>query len=863
MTENKITKPTTAPISAKNRIDPKTIVLDDTPSSKTPTAPSTPDEGGKGGVTSNASFMAAVFRDLPDGATALVCSKSGDPTGGGWHALSADNVGRDCPPSRNNYFNCSSFLAEEGGEVKARKEKFAAFHALVFDDVGTKVDRAKFDGVTPSWEIETSPGNAQIGIILDTPINDERLVKQLQDAVITAGLCDPGAGGPARWARLPVAINGKEKYRDNSGTPFACRLAQYNPDVRMRPEDIAEALGFTLLPPSTGPVAPFHSKSFRHPIRTGDDIYQPIPLINPVLLALREKGLYKSALGDGRHDITCPWVDEHTDEVDSGSAYFEPSRDFPVGGFRCQHSHGDRYHIGELLSFLGIDRDAARCKPSIRNLVGESHRVLRAAEMVLADMGNRFQAGGSIVKVLVDPHSGAIRTEALNEQSLLSDLSEGADWYRQEKGAKGWTRIDPPTRIVQMLLKADSYEHLPALSGVARQPYFMEGSNRLITEPGYKPESRLYGHFNLIDFPLPEPTLENAHTALNELKRLLCEFHFESETDLSAALSSILTAVIRPSLPVAPAFNITASGPGSGKSYLTTLVARFVGPGAAKIASYPLTKDEAEKFVFSLFLEHPAVIIFDDMQGDWIPHAKMNSALTSPTITGRILGMSKTVDASTRSLVLGSGNNVEPVRDMCRRVVTVRLTPPAQSAVTWRYKFNPQQAVEKNRCNYVAHALTIIRAWLVADCPKADVPPVATYERWSELCRQPLLWLGLADPAGSLISQVMNDPDAAQLGALLKTWHGIFGEQSITVRKLLEKAADHLDLDDQLSELPIAERGIVNRSRLGWYLAKHKGRIFGDLQLLDGSSSERKSWRVVKVAKGEAPSSPPSIPLAA
>ena len=49
-------------------------------------------KGGEGGdfQITNAEFIAAVFTDLPEGAFAAVCSKSGDPSLGGWPASRAD-----------------------------------------------------------------------------------------------------------------------------------------------------------------------------------------------------------------------------------------------------------------------------------------------------------------------------------------------------------------------------------------------------------------------------------------------------------------------------------------------------------------------------------------------------------------------------------------------------------------------------------------------------------------------------------------------------------------------------------------------------------------------------------------------------
>ena len=109
-----------------------------------------------------------------------------------------------------------------------------------------------------------------------------------------------------------------------------------------------------------------------------DDVLTPKAAENPVVAALKARGLYKTPLGSGKHDMTCPWVHEHTDGLDTGAAYFEPDELFPVGGFCCQHSHRDKYHIRALLEFLGVCPADARHKPVIRVVAGDLHRVVDA-----------------------------------------------------------------------------------------------------------------------------------------------------------------------------------------------------------------------------------------------------------------------------------------------------------------------------------------------------------------------------------------------------------------------------------------------------------------------------------------------------
>jgi len=217
-------------------------------------SPTEPVEAGKGGEgcdfqITNAEFIAAVFTDLPEGAFAAVCSKSGDPSQGGWLARRADQVANSLAAENNNYVGCSSFYPGDDGSFKARKAQFSACHFLMLDDLGAKVPLDRLGGFELSWLIETSPGNHQGGIILAEPLADDDAAVRLLNAVIDAGLCDAGATGPlSRWARLPAAINGKPKYADESGAPFQCRLIEWRPDKRYSPQEIVDRLQLELAP---------------------------------------------------------------------------------------------------------------------------------------------------------------------------------------------------------------------------------------------------------------------------------------------------------------------------------------------------------------------------------------------------------------------------------------------------------------------------------------------------------------------------------------------------------------------------------------------------------------------------------------
>ena len=674
--------------------------------------PNEPEKGGKdgkGGIPqiTNVEFIDAVFQYIPEGAFAAVCKKSGDPGQGGWFCQRADQITETLTEETNNFLGCSSFYPGDDGSFKARKAQFSACHFLMLDDLGTKVPLDRLDGFELSWLIETSPGNHQGGIILSEPLTDGAVAVRLLNAVIEAGLCDAGASGPlSRWARLPVTINGKPKHVGKNGTPFQCRLVEWRPDNRYTPQEIADRLQLELAPAGrpkkTAKRSARSSNEYHRVGNANDDILTPKAAENPVVAALKARGLYKTPLGSGKHDITCPWVHEHTDELDTGAAYFEPDELYPVGGFCCQHAHRDKYHVRALLEFLGVRSAEARHKPLIRVVAGDLHRVVDAAEKELANRGRHYQAGGLIVSVSTDPTSGDPSIVPTSAPALTRELSVAATWEKYDGRAEDWVRCDPPARHAGILFDAQNFRYLPPLAGLARQPYFRETDGELITHPGYDKEAQRFGVFDARQFVIPEPTHESAQMALILLEELLAEFHFVAATDKAAALAAIFTAVVRPTLPYAPGFHVRAPVFGSGKTYLCELIGAFAGPGGNAKVSYPTTSEEATKVILSLLLTSPAVIEFDDMDTDWIPHGTVKRMLTAEHITDRILGVSKTATVSTRTLFLGSGNNVGPIRDLLRRVLTIHIDPRCATPATMSYKGFPVDKVRQSRGTYVA-----------------------------------------------------------------------------------------------------------------------------------------------------------------
>jgi hypothetical protein len=793
----------------------------------------------------NDEFLNAVFTNLEEEQRPFVLGFSGNPRerkawgGAAWRngKVKTDNA-------VDNWYYTLAVYAPSGDGYHRREKDCTAIFGVMLDDLGTKaLPLDRLSACPPSYIIETSEGNFQVGYLFIVPETDLEAVNDLNRSLVDTRLCDPGAKSPTtRYGRLPFAINGKT-------TPaFVCRLIEWHPDRRYTVAQIVEQL--ELEPPK--PKGRPNRKTGASPMEDG--VYSPRHAKNEVITALKQRRLYKQPLGSGKHDITCPWLHEHTDQIDHGSAYFEPSDTFPIGGYKCQHGHGDIYKIGMLLAFLGVSYVAAKHKPTIKAEAGEIGRIADAAERELAGTGRYYQRGGLIVSVASDPTSKETTIRPMPLPALLRALSGVAVWTRYDSRSHSDTVIDPPQKYVAVLADSESYAHLPALAGIARQPH-LRPDGSIVTEAGFDEMTGLFGVFDARQFNIPDiPTKEQAAAAMAEIRALLTEFSFSTEHDEAAALAGILTAAIRPSLPLAPMFHIKAPQIASGKSYLSAIIAAFASPSSPSAVAFPTSDEECQKLLLATLMAAPGCVIFDNLTGDLFPYKSLCSALTEESLTGRILGVSKTATVGTRTLFLSSGNNVDAVKDMARRCVRINLDPKVETPAARQFQADPLTTVRHDRAGFVTLALTVIRAWIVSGDAMTPCKPLASFGQWSTWVRQPLLWLGLPDPAQGIFEQLAQDPDRETLGRLLHAWHADFGETPTMIREAV--IACDPAMDEILREIA-EERQQINRRRLGRWISRHQGRIVDGLRFERASgttSAERWQAKTVMSDKSVPPS---------
>lgn len=240
-------------------------------------------------------------------------------------------------PGTNQYFTVSLFYADEQGTARRRKALYRSTPVVVLDDVKEKLSMEEVSKLPhPSWILETSPGSEQWGYILDAPCLDRHRIDNLHDGLVANGLApdgrDPGQKGVTRYVRLPDGYNTKAKKMIN-GQPFKCSMKHWAPQNRVTLEQLAQPFMVNL-----------------DAVRRESRVDGAADVGDHPLLQVTDLIHIKEVRSDGRFDITCPWVDEHTGGVDNGAAVFT-NGDGTIG-FKCHHGACQTRTGKHLLQFV-------------------------------------------------------------------------------------------------------------------------------------------------------------------------------------------------------------------------------------------------------------------------------------------------------------------------------------------------------------------------------------------------------------------------------------------------------------------------------------------------------------------------------
>jgi hypothetical protein len=468
-----------------------------------------------------------------------------------------------------------------------------------------------------------------------------------------------------------------------------------------------------------------------------------------------------------------------------------------------------------------------------------------------------YTQGAHLVRTTEAHSDGAIQRSG--ESMMLVPATR--EWARKRFGqlcnfqrwAKDWVPAAPPADHIGAVLGLGSWTTLRPLDAIARAPFLREDGS-ICDTAGYDAASRTL-YVPGTEYPplLERPTRADALVALKRLREPFSEFPWKEAASEAAFVSHVLAEAGRLAMERCPMYFYDAPMAGTGKSTLQEMAARIAHGTEPALRPWVPDEDELRKALYACLMAGDRSIWFDNVpDGIKVRSSVLEAFLTSAVWKDRKLGESVTTGIANKTVLVASGNNLTPVSALARRSIVIRLDANTEHLRERVFKIeNPRRYVMAHRAQLLVDALTIIRAYL-AEVPGPVMPvPLPSFERWSQIAREPLIWLGMADPVVTQLNET--DDETRNVGPIFERLAENFGERTFTagdVARMVGSLSDERnELSDALMQMGCAEPN--NPVKLGYWLRASKDKIGSGWKLVhDGHSKFGVRWRLQRAGDG-------------
>lgn len=482
-----------------------------------------------------------------------------------------------------------------------------------------------------------------------------------------------------------------------------------------------------------------------------------------------------------------------------------------------------------------------------------------------------FQRGGKLVHVVrdsghgeIDRPMGAPRVVPISLAGLRERLTGVAKFVtlQSTKDGEQARPEHPPKWCYEAIAARGEWSGIRCLSGVVTAPV-LRPDGSVLNLAGHDPQTGLLFDPQGVTFPVVgHPSRKDALRATANLLDLVTNFPFSKPEHRAAWLAFLLTPLARFAFAgPAPLFLVDANIRGSGKSLLCDVVSLIVTGREMPRMSNPESDGECRKRITSVALAGDTLCLIDNIDGDF-GCPSLDAALTSTVWQDRLMGTNETPALPLFVTWCATGNNVVLIGDTSRRVAHIRLNSPLES---------PEQRddlkhedlksyVRQHRPGLLADALTILAAFCRTGCPQQKLPTWGSFEDWSDLVRQAIVWCGQPDPVATRTELVKRaDREAAALPALVNGWDELDPDRfGVTATEIISRLSQHPDQYEQvrsaLMELcPPKDGGLLpSVGSLGKKLGHLRGRVVCG-RFIDSrdNRSKVKAWFVCGEAAGD------------
>lgn len=368
------------------------------------------------------------------------------------------------------------------------------------------------------------------------------------------------------------------------------------------------------------------------------------------------------------------------------------------------------------------------------------------------------------------PKGSYVLRKVAAEQLGMRILPSRSRWLR--KGAQGWKSTSANLGICSAFLNIGNWPTAHKLRAFVQHPTLRDDGT-LLEKRGYDQKS---GLFLTEELPIRVNKKASKNEALKAMIKLTSPFKefkwVDGSVSAAALMASLFTVGIRHLFDEGvPLFAVDAPRQGSGKTKIVKSISNLWFGRPMAVTPYTSDPEEMKKQLCALLMSGERVVLFDNVSTTTrVNDSTLNALLTSGRSTFRELGSQRMLDIDSTATFFMTGNNLRIVGDMIRRTIRLQIDPEGLHPMDRKFKIDPLETyVLDHRVELLSAALTVLIAFHKAGCPKPrGSVTLASFDRWGELVRNMLLWLGMDDVKECISQGYEQDDESNEIEHLLR-----------------------------------------------------------------------------------------------
>lgn len=472
-----------------------------------------------------------------------------------------------------------------------------------------------------------------------------------------------------------------------------------------------------------------------------------------------------------------------------------------------------------------------------------------------------YVRGGRLVKItesheIVNKGDLSIRElKVVDVQRAISVAVKSL--VHKKKGEDTVAVHEPVSKTIAEMIHSEPGHHFKPLGSIHEMPVMLKDGSIVQTD-GYSEES---GHFMRLkgqSVSIPdEPTLEQAAAAMDELLDIVHDFEFKTDIDKYCWVAMVLTLVGRTAIDgCVPAFPVNANCAGAGKGRLVEFAVQIATASNAHTTGWN-RQEEVGKHLAGAILSGARYVYFDNCRepfgGD-----KIAKNITSRIVSERRLGTNEMIEGPWEAVILATGNNLETLDDMGRRMIPINLfteLAKPQDRTGWKHP-NIDKHVKDNQHRLLTSALTLLRTGIVHE-ESCGIDSWSSFYEWG-LVRRAIILAGGPDVVDNALTIDEDGGDNAEIELLCnaveetRNAQGGVASVGVSVSDMLHVWDTYQGTLQALAE--VTERGRLSSRSVGKRLGRFKDRTTHDgRRIVRRRVSGCTKWYVEDVAGAEKP----------